>query len=408
MHLRGDTVIATKSTVPLGTGEEIEAIIRSEHPDGEWSVVSNPEFLREGAAIEDFMHPDRVVIGVEDARARSVMERLYQPLQERGAPLVFTTRRTAELIKYAANAFLAAKIAFIGEMADLCEKSGANVEDVALGIGLDRRIGSRFLQAGPGYGGSCFPKDALALVSTARRFGNSPRIVEAVIAANEARKRSMVDKIMDGCGGSVRGKRIAVLGLAFKAGTDDMREAPSLVILPALEALGARVCACDPAAGAHARKLLPRIRIVSDPYECTRESDAVVILTEWDEFKRLDLDRIKSGLRKPLIIDLRNIYRPDEMLQRGFSYSSIGRPTVGNGQDMAPARGPVSSHPAGNSRSRRRREDSVDTRPDASRSAPDAWTGPLQEVVADAASREMDPASPRIRARAHTSGKARD
>jgi UDPglucose 6-dehydrogenase len=327
-HLRGHTVLVIKSTVPLGTGEEIEAIIRSERPSGCWSVASNPEFLREGAAISDFLHPDRIVIGTEDERSRQVLARLYRPLRQRGVPLVFTSRRTAELIKYAANGFLATKIAYMGEIADLCEKAGADVEQVALGMGLDQRIGKQFLRAGPGYGGSCFPKDASALLATAQQFGASPRILPSVIAANDARKRAMVDKIVDSCGSNVRGKRIAILGLTFKAGTDDVREAPSLVIIPKLEALGARVRAYDPAGMDQARKSLPRLRTAKNAYTCVRQCDAVVILTDWEEFRTLDFDRIKAGLRTPVMIDLRNMYEPDEMARRGFEYTGIGRPSV--------------------------------------------------------------------------------
>ena len=328
-HLRGYTVIVLKSTVPLGTAEEIEAIIRAERAAGSWSVASNPEFLREGAAIADFMRPDRIVIGSEDERSRHVLARLYRPLRQQGVPIVFTNRRTAELIKYAANGFLATKIAYMGEIADLCEKAGADVRQVALGMGLDRRISEQFLQPGPGYGGSCFPKDASALVATARQFGASPRILPSVIAANEARKRAMVDKIVDSCGGSVRRKRIAILGLTFKPGTDDVREAASLVIIPNLEALGARVRAYDPAGVEQARKSLPRLRTAKDAYACTRQCDAVVILTEWEQFRTIDLDRLKAGLRTPIIVDLRNIYEPDEMARHGFQYTGVGRPALG-------------------------------------------------------------------------------
>jgi len=325
-YLRGYTVVATKSTVPLGTGEEIEAIIRRQSPEGAFSVVSNPEFLREGAAIEDFLHPDRIVVGSEDERSRATMMCLYEGFAERDVPIVVTNRRTAELIKYASNAFLATKIAFMGEIADLCEKSGADVEQVAHGMGLDQRIGAKFLHAGPGYGGSCFPKDALALVATARQFGTQPRIVPTVIEANESRKRSMADRIVEACGDSVRNKRIAVLGLTFKSGTDDVREAPSLAIVPRLEAMGARVTAYDPAGMKQARTALPQLRTASDPYACARNADAVVILTEWEEFKRLDLARLKDELHTPSMIDLRNIFRPEIAARHGFAYTSIGRP----------------------------------------------------------------------------------
>jgi UDPglucose 6-dehydrogenase len=325
-HVRGHTVIVLKSTVPLGTAEEIEAIIRSERAAGSWSVASNPEFLREGAAIADFLRPDRVVIGSEDERSRNVLARLYRPLRQQGVPIVFTNRRTAELIKYAANGFLATKIAYMGEIADLCEKASAEIRQVALGMGLDRRISEQFLHPGPGYGGSCFPKDASALVATAHQFGASLRILPSVIASNDARKRAMVDKIVESCGGSVRGKRIAILGLTFKPGTDDVREAASLVIIPKLEALGARVRAYDPVGMEQARKALPRLRVAKNAYTCTRQCDAVAILTEWEEFRNLDLDRIKAGLRSPVVVDLRNIYEPAEMARRGFEYTGIGRP----------------------------------------------------------------------------------
>jgi UDPglucose 6-dehydrogenase len=325
-HLQPHTVLVTKSTVPLGTGEEIEAILRKERTDGACSVASNPEFLREGSAIQDFLHPDRVVIGADDAHARAVVVEVYEPLRRSGVPIVVTRRRTAELIKYAANSFLATKIAFIGEIAELCEKAGADVEDVALGMGLDQRIGRKFLQAGPGYGGSCFPKDALALVASAKRFGASSRIVETVIAANDARKRAMVGKITESCGGSVRGKRIAVLGLTFKADTDDVRESPSLVIVPMLEASGAQVRAYDPAGMEQARKALPGLRMAKDAYSCAEQCDAVVILTEWEQFKQLDMDRIKAALRTPVLVDLRNIFDPTDMARRGFRYRGVGRP----------------------------------------------------------------------------------
>jgi UDPglucose 6-dehydrogenase len=291
-------------------------------------VVSNPEFLREGAAIEDFKRPDRVVVGTEDERARRLMAELYRPLYINETPMVFTSRRTAELIKYASNAFLATKITFINEMAELCEKVGANVQEVARGMGLDGRIGSKFLHAGPGYGGSCFPKDAAALVAIGQRYGAPIRIVETVVSVNNARKSAMVQKIVAACGGSVRGKRLAVLGLAFKPNTDDMREAPSLSILPVLVAEGATVSAHDPAAMAEARKLLPEVTTETDPYACIEGADALVILTEWDQFRALDLARVRSILRQPVVVDLRNVYKPADMAARGFTYVSIGRPAV--------------------------------------------------------------------------------
>jgi len=325
-ELEGFTVIATKSTVPVGTGDEVDAIVRQLRPGAEFAVVSNPEFLREGAAIEDFKRPDRVVVGTEDERARRLMAELYRPLYINETPILFTSRRTAELIKYASNAFLATKITFINEMAELCEKVGANVQEVARGMGLDGRIGSKFLHAGPGFGGSCFPKDASALVAIGQRHGAPVRIVETVLSVNSARKSAMVQKIVAACGGTVRGKRLAVLGLAFKPNTDDMREAPSLSILPVLVAEGADVRAYDPAAMAEAQKLLPEVTTEADPYACIEGADAMVILTEWDQFRALDLDRVRSILRKPVVVDLRNVYRPDDMAARGFTYISIGRP----------------------------------------------------------------------------------
>ena len=319
------TVIATKSTVPVGTNDEIEAIVRKRRPDAEFAVVSNPEFLREGAAIEDFKHPDRVVVGVEDERARRIMREIYRPLFINETPMLFTGRRAAELIKYAANAFLATKITFINEMASLCEKSGADVQEVARGMGLDRRIARQFLHAGPGFGGSCFPKDTEALTAIGQRYGSPMRIVETVIAVNTARKSEMVDKIVAACGGSLKGKTVAVLGLTFKPNTDDMREAPSLVIVPGLTAQGARVRAYDPHGMAEARKLMPALETAVDPYACIDGADAMVILTEWDQFRALDLDRIKSSLRNPVVVDLRNIYRPSDMAERGFRYVGVGR-----------------------------------------------------------------------------------
>ena len=325
MALNGFTVVVTKSTVPVGTGDEVERIIREARPDADFAVASNPEFLREGAAISDFKRPDRIVIGFDDPRAKEPMEELYRPLYLNQPPILFTARRTSELIKYAANAFLATKITFINEVADLCEKVGADVQDVARGIGLDNRIGSKFLHAGPGYGGSCFPKDTQALIRTAQEAGAPMRIVESVAAANEVRKRRMAEKVMEACGGSVTGKTIAVLGLAFKPNTDDMREAPSLTIIPVLESLGARVRAFDPEAMAQARPLLGDVEFCEDPYACAKGADALVILTEWDAFRALDMARIKQELREPVVVDMRNIYRPADMRKRGFRYVSIGR-----------------------------------------------------------------------------------
>jgi UDPglucose 6-dehydrogenase len=325
VSLRDNAVVVTKSTVPVGTGDEVEALIRRLRPQASFSVASNPEFLREGAAIEDFKHPDRIVVGVEDDRARAAMSELYRPLFINETPILFTGRRTAELIKYASNAFLATKITFINEMADLCEKVGANVQDVARGMGLDRRIGSKFLHAGAGFGGSCFPKDTTALTAIAASHGVPARLVETTIAVNEARKQSMAGKVVAACGGSVRGKKLAVLGLTFKPNTDDMREAPSLVIVPALIGQGAEVTAYDPAGMAEAARLMPQLKCAPDPYACVQDADAVVIITEWDEFRALDLDRVKAALRTPVLVDLRNVYKPAEITGRGFTYVSIGR-----------------------------------------------------------------------------------
>ncbi len=322
--IEGFTVVVTKSTVPVGTGDEVERIMRETRPDADFAVVSNPEFLREGAAIADFKRPDRIVIGTEDDRARKVMEDLYRPLYLNAAPLLFTARRTSELIKYAGNAFLATKITFINEMADLCERVGANVQEVARGIGLDNRIGGKFLHAGPGYGGSCFPKDTLALIKTAQDMESPLRLVETVVAVNDQRKRAMARKVIAACGGSVRGKRIAILGLAFKPNTDDMREAPSLSIVTALLDAGADITAYDPEAMASAKPLMPEISYAPDAYSCLEGADALVIVTEWDAFRALDLGRVKAALRHPVVVDLRNIYRSGEMRERGFTYVNVG------------------------------------------------------------------------------------
>jgi len=325
--MQGYTVVVTKSTVPVGTGDEVENRIRARRPDAEFAVVSNPEFLREGAAINDFKRPDRVVVGgAEDPRARKVIEELYRPLYLNETPIVFTERRTSELIKYAANAFLAMKITFINEMADLCEKVGADVQQVARGIGLDNRIGSKFLNAGPGYGGSCFPKDTLALVRTAQEYGAPVKLIESTVAINDDRKAAMADRIIQAVGGSVKGKTIAMLGLAFKPNTDDMRDAPSLDIVPALQKAGARVRAFDPESMEEAAHLLKGVEFASGPYDCVKDADAVAIVTEWDQFRALDLKRMKELLKAPVVVDLRNVYRPDEMRERGFTYVSIGRP----------------------------------------------------------------------------------
>jgi UDPglucose 6-dehydrogenase len=323
--VEGFTVVVTKSTVPVGTGDDIEAIIRRTRPRADVAVVSNPEFLREGSAIEDFKRPDRIVVGLQDERARSVMAAVYRPLSLNETPMVFTDRRTSELVKYAANAFLAMKITFINEIADLCEKVGADVQQVAKGIGLDKRIGSKFLHPGPGFGGSCFPKDALALVRTAVDAGAPLRLVETTAEVNTARKKAMAGKIAAAMGGELKGKTIGVLGLTFKPNTDDMRESPALDVVPALIAVGARVQAFDPQ-GQEARQLLRDMIFVDGPYEAAANADAIVILTEWDQFRALDLGRLKALMRAPLMIDLRNVYRPEEPRQCGFTYVSIGRP----------------------------------------------------------------------------------
>jgi UDPglucose 6-dehydrogenase len=322
--LAGFAVIVTKSTVPVGTGDEVDRIIRETRPDADFAVVSNPEFLREGAAISDFKRPDRIVIGVEDKRAEAVMREIYRPLYLNQAPFLFTGRRTAELTKYAANAFLATKITFINEIADLCERTGANVQDVARGIGLDKRIGSKFLHAGPGYGGSCFPKDAQALIKTAQDHGSPVRIVEEVARINDQRKRAMARKVIGACGGTVRGKTIAILGLTFKPNTDDMRESPAISIITALKDGGARINAYDPEGMEQARLALDDLTFFYDPYSCCEKAAALVIVTEWDAFRALDLDRVKSALAAPIMVDLRNIYDPDEMAHRGFAYVGVG------------------------------------------------------------------------------------
>jgi len=325
--LDGYTVVITKSTVPVGTGKKVEETIRRIRPNAQLDVCSNPEFLREGSAIEDFRRPDRVVCGTTSDNARAVLRELYRPLFLNETPMLFTSRETSELIKYAANAFLATKITFINEMADICERVGANVQDVARGIGLDGRIGSKFLHAGPGYGGSCFPKDTVALLKTAQDVGAPSHIVEAVAKVNEARKERMAEKIVAAFGG-VSGKTIAVLGLTFKPNTDDMRESPSLVILPELSKQGARVRAYDPEGMNEAKKHL-QVEMCPDAYAALEGADGVVILTEWNEFRALDLKTAKRLLKTPLMVDLRNIYRPDEMAKAGFAYFSIGRPPVG-------------------------------------------------------------------------------
>ena len=323
----GFTMIVTKSTVPVGTGDEVEEIIRKKRPDADFAVVSNPEFLREGAAIKDFKIPDRVVVGTDSERARELMRELYRPLFLNETPILFTARRTSELIKYAANAFLAVKITFINEMAELCEAVGANVQEVSRGIGLDGRIGNKFLNAGPGYGGSCFPKDTLALTKTANDHNTPVRIVDTVVEVNAARKKAMASKVIKAMGGDVSGKTIGVLGLAFKQNTDDMRDAPSLDIVPALIEAGAIIKAFDPEAMEEAAKLMDGLNYVENAYEAVDGADAMVILTEWDQFRALDLDRIKESLKSDIVVDLRNIYSPEDMAKRGFEYTSIGRPS---------------------------------------------------------------------------------
>jgi UDPglucose 6-dehydrogenase len=326
LEAKGPLVVVTKSTVPVGTGDQIEKVIAETKTKAKISVVSNPEFLREGAAIEDFKRPDRIVIGTEDETAREVMAAVYRPLNLNQAPILFTGRRTAELTKYAANAFLATKITFINEMADLAEKVGANVQEVARGIGLDNRIGGKFLHAGPGYGGSCFPKDTLALMRTAKEAGAPSQIVETVVAVNDARKKAMAARVIAACGGSVKGKTVAVLGLAFKPNTDDMREAPSLAIISELQKAGAKIQAHDPEGMEQAAKLLQNVSFCDGPYAAAKGASALVIVTEWDAYRALDLTQLKAALAEPLIVDLRNIYMPADMAAKGFRYVSVGRP----------------------------------------------------------------------------------
>jgi UDPglucose 6-dehydrogenase len=334
----GFTIVVTKSTVPVGTGDEVERIIREVRPDADVSVVSNPEFLREGAAIRDFKLPDRIVIGAEDDRASKGMSDLYRPLFLNAAPIFYTRRRNAELIKYAANAFLATKITFINEIAELCESAGGDVQEVARGIGLDNRIGSKFLHAGPGFGGSCFPKDANALIKTGQDHGTPLRLIETVMAVNEQRKRAMARKVALTVGGNLRGKKVAVLGLTFKPNTDDMREAPSIALITALQDMGAAVSAYDPAGMEQARPLLPDIAYENDAYSCAEGADALVIVTEWEQFRALDLARLKAIMAQPVIVDLRNVYRPEQMAEAGFVYRSIGR-------SLAYSSGALEAHP---------------------------------------------------------------
>jgi len=321
----GPTVVVTKSTVPVGTGDRVEEILREERPDIDIAVVSNPEFLREGAAIGDFKRPDRIVIGSDDTHAREVMREVYRPLYLNESPILFVGRRTSELIKYAANAFLATKITFINEIADLCEAVGANVQDVSRGIGLDNRIGAKFLHAGPGYGGSCFPKDTLALLKTAEDHESPVHIVEAVVKVNDSRKRAMGRKVLHALGDEPRGKTVAVLGLTFKPNTDDMRDAPSLAVVQSLQDAGVTVRAFDPEGMDAAKAMMPDVIFCKDAYEAATGADAVTIVTEWDTFRALDLRRLARVMTAPVMVDLRNVYRPDDVRKLGFAYSSVGR-----------------------------------------------------------------------------------
>lgn len=327
--LEGYTVVVTKSTVPVGTGRRIAEIIRERRPDADFHVASNPEFLREGSAVNDFMRPDRVVVGLDDdERAKWTMRELYRPLFLLETPVVFTALETAETIKYAANSFLAMKITFINEMADLCEAVGANVQDVAKAVGLDGRIGPKFLHAGPGYGGSCFPKDTLALLRTAEQEDVDMRLINAVVTANDARKKGMAERVVAACGGSVAGKTIAILGLTFKPNTDDMRDSPSLEIIPRLQGAGAHIRAYDPEGMGEAKKHFTDVEYCADAYETMTDADALVLVTEWNEFRALDFNRMKDRLKAPILVDLRNIYEPTEMAAAGFTYHSIGRGSI--------------------------------------------------------------------------------
>jgi UDPglucose 6-dehydrogenase len=328
-------IVVTKSTVPVGTGDEIERILRERRPDAEMQVVSNPEFLREGAAIQDFKHPDRIVVGADDERARAVVAELYRPLYLNAAPILYVSRRTAELIKYASNAFLATKITFINEIADLCEQAGADVQDVARGMGLDNRIGGKFLHAGPGFGGSCFPKDATALLKTAHDHGVALRLVETVAAVNEQRKRAMARKVVAALDGSIRGKTVAVLGLTFKPNTDDTRDSPAIPLITALHDLGATVRAYDPAGMEQAKPHLPDVIYCTSAYEAAEGAEAVVIATEWEQFRALDLERLRCVMVRPVIVDLRNVYRPEEMKRANFRYLTVGRPAAERFADSA-------------------------------------------------------------------------
>jgi len=344
LHARNGAVIITKSTVPVGTASRLRDLVAEVAPLKKLEVASNPEFLREGSAIQDFMHPDRVVVGTTSEEARQVLKEIYRPLHLRETPILFASCETAEVIKYAANAFLATKISFINEMADLCEKVGADVQDVAKGIGLDKRIGDKFLHPGPGYGGSCFPKDTLALLRTAEEAGVPLRLVSATVEVNTTRKQNMARRIIEACGGSVAGKTIAVLGLTFKPNTDDMRDSPALDIVPALQKAGAFIRAYDPVGMEHAAPLLPEIQFAEDPYSAMKDASAVVIITEWNEFRALDLTHVRRQLKEPVFVDLRNIYRSADMAAAGFRYVSIGRPQLPPAEVEA-ERTPASVHP---------------------------------------------------------------
>ncbi len=321
----GFTAVITKSTVPVGTGDEVERVMRQARADADFAVVSNPEFLREGAAIRDFKHPDRIVIGTQDERAKAVLAEIYRPLYLNRSPIMYTERRTAELIKYAANAFLATKITFINEIADLAEKVGANVQEVARGMGLDNRIGGKFLHAGPGFGGSCFPKDTLALIKTGQDYEAPLRIVETVVAVNDQRKRAMARKVLAAAGGNLRDKTVAVLGLTFKPNTDDMRDSPSIPLITALQDMGAQVRAYDPEGMEQARAVLNAVTYTKDAYDCAKGADVLVIVTEWEQFRALDLDALRAAMTNPVMVDLRNVYPSEDAVKYGFSYSGVGR-----------------------------------------------------------------------------------
>ena len=333
--LDGYTVIVTKSTVPVGTAREIERIVKSTAPNADFDVCSNPEFLREGAAINDFMRPDRVVVGTDSERARAVMRELYRPLYINETPMVMTTPETSEIIKYAGNAFLAMKITFINEIANLCEKAGGNVQEVAKAIGLDGRIGKKFLHAGPGFGGSCFPKDTLALTQIGRKYQAPQNIVETVVWVNAERQRSMANRIIKACGGDVAGKRIAVLGVSFKPNTDDVRESPALAIIPILQDHDAIIAAHDPVAMEEGKKVLENVIWCDDPYEAAKDADVLAIITEWNEFRGLNIKRLGEVMKNKVIVDMRNIYRPEDMVDAGFDYISIGRAAIAQDKDDA-------------------------------------------------------------------------